>query len=131
MNERLERMLAEEYADEDEEEEEEGEGSNDDESDGNDDGRYEDDEEEEWVDDEDDDGSGTGAAKGWHPLLLLIQRLQAHPLRHPPHTGNHHLFDRDFDLFLGRKGKGGEAADLEGAAKEFATSGNIDREWQG
>jgi hypothetical protein len=54
-----------------------------------------------------------------------------HPLRHPPHAGNHHLFDRDFDLFLGRKGKGGEAANLEGAAKEFASSGNIDREWQG
>jgi hypothetical protein len=44
----------------------------------------------------------------------------------PP--GNHHLFEKDFDLFLGRIGKGVQAGDLQGAAKEFAATGNIDSE---
>jgi hypothetical protein len=43
-------------------------------------------------------------------------------------SGNHHLFEKDFDLFLGRIGKGVQAGDLQGAAKDFATTGNTDSE---
>ncbi len=71
-------------------------------------------------------------------MLLLLLPLLLLPTTHPtPHftsalaAGNHHLFEKDFDLFLGRVGKGSLAGDLPGAAKDFAKTGNIDSECNG
>ena len=116
-------MLAEEYAEEEDSDDDDGEYDDDDgDADG---GRFEDEEEE----GDGTDGEGGGGGGGERKGACHGAASDGSCGGNPHSAGNHHLFERDFDLFLGRKGKGDEAADLHGAAREFAETGNVDREW--